>query len=153
MKKNCRVWKREQNQGNQKKEEKKNTTTPVTCSDEDFAVVVEEYLHVGDQMIEWVVDTTASYHVMPNRELFNTYKAGDFGCVKMGNIANSNIMGIRDICIQNNVGYQSMLEDVRHVPNLRLNLTSGIALDKEGFHNYFFKGRWKLTKGMMVVTR
>ena len=60
-------------------------------------------------MIEWVVDTTASYHVMPNRELFNTYKAGDFGCVNMGNTANSNIMGIRDISIQNNVGYQSMV--------------------------------------------
>ena len=57
MKKNCRVWKREQNQGNQKKEENKNTTTPFTCSDEDVAIVVEECLHVDDQMIEWVVDT------------------------------------------------------------------------------------------------
>ena len=50
MKKNCRVLKREQ--GNQKKEESKNTTAPVTCSDEDVAIVVEECLHVGDQMIE-----------------------------------------------------------------------------------------------------
>ena len=72
MKKNCRVLKREQ--GNQKKEESKNTTAPVTCSDEDVAVVVEECLHVGDQMIEWVVDTAASYHATPNRELFSTYK-------------------------------------------------------------------------------
>ena len=70
MKKNCRVLKREQ--GNQKKEESKNTTAPVTCSDEDVAVVVEECLHVGDQMIEWVVDTAASYHATPNRELFST---------------------------------------------------------------------------------
>ena len=30
---------------------------------------------------------------------------------------------------------------------------SEIALDKEGFHNYFDNGRWKLTKGMMVVAR
>ena len=151
MKKNCRVLKREQ--GNQKKEESKNTTAPVTCSDEDVAVVVEECLHVGDQMIEWVVDTAASYHATPNRELFSTYKTGDFGYVKMGNTASSNIAGIGDICIQTNVGYQLMLKDVRHVPDLRLNLMSGIALDKEGFQNYFGNGRWKLTKGTMVVAR
>ena len=62
MKKNCQVYKREQNQVNQKKEENKNTTAPVTCSDEDVAAVIEECLHVGDQMIEWVVDTAASYY-------------------------------------------------------------------------------------------
>ena len=45
-------------------------------------------------MIEWVVDTVVSYLAMPNRELFTTYKAGDFGCVKMGNTASSNIVGI-----------------------------------------------------------
>ena len=48
VKKNCQVWKREQNQGNQKKEENKDTTAPVTCNDEDVAVVVEECVHVGD---------------------------------------------------------------------------------------------------------
>ena len=104
-------------------------------------------------MIEWVVDTVASYHATPNRELFSTYKIGDFGYVKMGNTASSNIAGIGDICIQTNVGYQLMLKDVRHVPDLRLNLMSGIALDKEGFQNYFGNGRWKLTKGTMVVAR
>ena len=84
-------------------------------------------------MIEWVVDSAASYHATPNRELFSTYKIGDFGCVKMGNITNSNIVGIGDIFIPTNVGYRLMLIDVRHVPDLRLNLMSEIALDKEGF--------------------
>ena len=102
-------------------------------------------------MIEWVVDTVVSYHAMPNRELFTTYKAGDFGCVKMGNTTNSNIVGIGDIFIQTNVGYRLKLQDVRHVPDLCLNLMLGIALDKEGFQIYFGNGRWKLTKGTMVV--
>ena len=118
MKKNYRVLNREQNQGNQKKEENKKTTTPVTCSDEDTIVFVKECLYVGDQMIEWVVDTAASYHVMQNRELFITYKAGYIGCVMMENTANSNIVRIGDICIQTNVGYRLMLRDVRHVPDL-----------------------------------
>ena len=102
-------------------------------------------------MIEWVVDTAASYHATPNRELFTTYKAEGFGCIKMGNTANSNIVGIGDICIQTNVGYQLKLQVMRHVPNLRLSLMSRIALDKEGFQNYFDNGKWKLTKGTMVV--
>ena len=106
----------------------------------DVAVLVNECLHIGDQMIEWVVDIVASYHAMPNREFFTTYKAKDFGCVKMGNTVSSNIVGIGDICIQTNVGYQLKLQDVRHVPDLHLNLMFGIDLDKEGFHNYFNNG-------------
>ena len=104
-------------------------------------------------MTEWVVDTAASYQATPNRELFSIYKAGDFGCVKMENTASSNIVGIGDICIQTNVGYQPMLRDVRHVLDLRLNLMSRIALDKDGFQNYFDNGRWKLTKGTMVFAK
>ena len=50
-------------------------------------------------MIEWVVDTAASYHATPNREFFNTYKVGDFRCVKMGNTASSNAVGIGDVSI------------------------------------------------------
>ena len=92
-------------------------------------------------MIEWVVDTATSYHATPNRELFNTYKAGDFRCVKMGNTARSNIVGIRDIFIQTNVSYQLMMRDVKLVPYLCLNLMSIITLDKEGFQNYFGNGR------------
>ena len=42
---------------------------------------------------------------------------------------------------------------MRHVLDLRLNLMSEIALDKEGFYNYFGNGRWKLTKGTMIVAR
>ena len=42
---------------------------------------------------------------------------------------------------------------MRHVPDLHLNLMFGIALDKEGFHNYFNNGSWKLTKGTMVIAR
>ena len=42
---------------------------------------------------------------------------------------------------------------MRHVPDLCLNLTFKIALDKEGFQIYFGSGRWKITKGTMVVAR
>ena len=41
--------------------------------------------HVSDPGIEWIVDTGAAYHCVSKRKLFTTYKAGDFGCTKMGN--------------------------------------------------------------------
>ena len=42
---------------------------------------------------------------------------------------------------------------MRHVPDLRLNLISGVALDREGYVNYFGNGKWKLTKGSLVAAR
>ena len=48
----------------------------------------------------------------------------------MGNTSYSKIAGIRDICLKTNVGCTLVLKDVRHVPDLRMNLISGVALDR-----------------------
>ena len=68
----------------------------------------------------------------------------------MGNTSYSKIVGIGDVCIQTDVGCSLTLRDVRHVPDLRLNLISGVALDREGYVNYFGNGKRKLTKGSLV---
>ncbi|KAA8515633.1 hypothetical protein F0562_018756 [Nyssa sinensis] len=155
LKRNCYTWKREQKEenNNQKKNEEKNTTATF---EGDKVVVLscgeEECLHVGNE-IEWVIDTGASYHATYNKEFFTSYKAGDFGTVKIGNTIHSKIVGIGDVCISTSVGCTMTLRDVRHVPDLRLNLISGIALDREGYVNYFGNGIWKLTKGSLVVAR
>ena len=79
--------------------------------------------------------------------LFTTYKAGDFGTVKMGNSSYSKIVGIGDVYIETNVGSTMMLKDVRHVQDLRINVFSTLAIDQAGYCNYLANGRWKLTKG------
>ncbi|KAA8526119.1 hypothetical protein F0562_007781 [Nyssa sinensis] len=136
-----------------KKNEEKNT---IATFEGDEVVVLsygeEECLHVGNE-IEWVVDTGASYHATYNKEFFTSYRVGDFGTVKMGNTSHSKIVGIDDVCIRTSVGCMMTLRDVRHVLDLRLNLISGIALDREGYMNYFGNGVWKLTKGSLVVAR
>ena len=43
------------------------------------------------------------------------------------------------------------LKDVQHVPDLQLNLISASTLDRLGYENYFGSGKWKLTKGSLVV--
>ena len=55
--------------------------------------------------------------------------------------------------MRTNVGYTITLKDVRHVPDLRLNLLSGIAFDKEGYDSHFGNGTWKLMKGSIIVAR
>ncbi|MCI37404.1 retrovirus-related pol polyprotein from transposon, partial [Trifolium medium] len=65
----------------------------------------------------------------------------------------ANIVGIGDVCIQTNSGCALTLKDVRHVPDLRLNLISVHALDLDGFNNNFGDGKWKLTKGSLMVAR
>jgi hypothetical protein len=85
--------------------------------------------------------------------LFTTYKAGDFGTVKMGNTSYSKIVEIGDVCIKTNVGFTMMLKNVRHVPDLCFNLISIPVMDRAGYCNHLGNGRWKLAKGPMVVTR
>ena len=42
---------------------------------------------------------------------------------------------------------------MRHVPDLRMNLISGIALDRDGYESYFANQKWRLTKGSLVIAK
>ena len=109
--------------------------------------------HVANNDVEWVVDSASSHHVISIKELFTTYKARDFGTMKMGNSSYSKIVGIGDLCIKTNVGSTVMLKDVQHVPNLRMNVFSTLTIDWAGYCNYLGNWRWKLTKGPLVIVR
>ena len=71
----------------------------------------------------------------------------------MGNKSISQIVGINNIYVQTKVSCIITLKNVRHVPDLRLNLLSTSTLDKEGYEYFMGKGIWKLTKGSLVVAR
>ena len=94
--------------------------------------------------VEWVFDSASSCHVTPRNELFTSYKAGNFGRVKMGNNSYADIVGIRDFCVETNIGYTLALKNVRQVPDMCSNLISTHILDKEGYGNYFGDGKWRL---------
>jgi hypothetical protein len=113
----------------------------------------DECCHVADPYDEWVIDSAASYHVTPRREFFTSYKAGNLGRVKMGNKSYADIVGIGDICVETNTGYTLKLKDVRHIPDMRLNLISISVLDKEGYESHLGNGKWKLFKRSLVFAR
>ncbi|VFQ62905.1 unnamed protein product [Cuscuta campestris] len=50
-------------------------------------------------------------------------------------------------------GCRLVLRDVRHVPDIRLSLISAGLLDDEGYANNFCDGRWKLSRGCLIMAR
>ena len=113
----------------------------------------EECMHLAGIESEWVVDTSTSYHATPIRDLFCRYVAGDYSNVKMGNTSYSKIVRIEDICLKTNVRCTLVLKNVCHVPDLRMNLISKIALDQDGYKNYFTNKKWRLTRSISDCKR
>ena len=101
----------------------------------------------------WFVDSGATSHVTPKKELFSSYTPGNFGTLKMGNNHEVEVIGIGTVCLESNNGSKLVLNNVKHAPNVRLNLISVGYLDDEGYVNTLGVGQWKLTRGLMVVAR
>ena len=133
MKKECRFWKREQNE--MKKNEKETNTV---AAEGDIIIVCDDgCVCLAAQDSNQVTDSNASFHVTSHGDFFRSYTVGDFGNVGMGNSGTSKIVGIGDICLETSIGSKLILKDVRHVPDIRLNLISIGRLDDEGFTYYF----------------
>ena len=65
----------------------------------------------------------------------------------------TDIVGIGDICIQTNVGYIVILNNVRHIVNLLWNLISMSDLDKDNYKHRLSNGIWKLITGSLLVVK
>ncbi|CAH9105075.1 unnamed protein product [Cuscuta epithymum] len=154
MKKNCYKLLEERTKSNSQAKSKGGEALITISGDVAYCTINDETcLHVSREDTEWVVDTAASYHVTPHRYYFTTYKAGDFGAMKMGNSSSSEIARIGDVQIKTSSGSTITLKDVRHVPDLRLNLLSVVCLDEQGYENHFNRGTWKMSNGVLTIAR
>ena len=80
-----------------------------------------------------MVDSGASYHLTPDQKCFSSYRVNNHDVVKMGNEGACRIVGIGDVCLITSTRCKLLLKDVRHVPEVRLNLISAGRLDDEGY--------------------
>ncbi|WVZ01079.1 hypothetical protein V8G54_027148 [Vigna mungo] len=157
----CRFLKRDQKNGTvhpdvvdpKKKLEEKTTTAVVSDDTNVFLISEVNYLNIAFDDCTWIVDTRASFHVTPHEGFFSSYQKGDFGTVKMGNHVTSKIVGIGEVTLTTENGTRLVLKEVRHVPEMRLNLISVGKLDDAGMNNQFSDGKWKLCRGSMIVAR
>ena len=156
IRRNCReLNKSNSRKGGEDDEEDEGDETTAVMSDEELAVVVreEECLGVKSNDCTWVADSAATSHATPHRGNFSSYTSGNFGYVKMGNKARCKVIGIGTVCLKTNTGCKLVLKNVRHIPDIRLNLISTPVLDKEGYINNFRDGKWKLRRGNLVIAR
>ena len=154
IKRNCFKWKRK-NKGKGKQEKKDQNGDCVSAATTDDLVFVTEtdIINLVSDESSWVVDSGATLHVTPRKEFFTSFRYGDFGSLKMGNNGIAKVVGIGDVCLETTMGMKLLLKDVRYAPDVRLNLVSVSRLDDDGYNNYFGDGKWKLTKGNMIVAR
>ena len=93
------------------------------------------------------MDSGASFHTIPHREIIQNYVVGNFGKVYLANGSALDVVGMGDVWILLPNGSVWLLEKVRHIPDLRRNLISVGQLDDEGHAILFIGGTWKVTKG------
>ena len=111
-------------------------------------------LDVDSRPIEnWILDSSCTFHMTPNRVWFYTYEPIHKGVVLMGNKASCKVVGIGTVCIRMFNGVVRTLGDVKHVPNLTRNLTSQSTLDAKGYKYTDEGGVLKISKGALVVMK
>ncbi|GMH21891.1 hypothetical protein Nepgr_023734 [Nepenthes gracilis] len=154
IKRFCYKWKRE-NTGKKRSEkrrgEEESSVSVVTGGDLLLACESKDSVSVAEQAYDWVVDSSASIHVTSRRELLSTYTPSAPGVLKMGNMEASEIIGRGDVSLLMNNGAGLILRDVRHAPDIHMNIISVGQLDDEGYCSVFCDGDFKLIKGSMVV--
>ena len=57
------------------------------------------FLAVDSPLDDWVLDSGASFHTTPHREIIQNYAAGDFGKVHLADGSALDVVGLRDVRI------------------------------------------------------
>ena len=110
-------------------------------------------LSVNSPIESWILDSGASFHSTPCREIMENYVSGDYGKVHLADDETLNIMGKGDVRVKLPNGTTWKLQGVRYIPGLKRNLISVGQLDGEGYCTTFSDCEWKITKGALVIAR
>ena len=63
------------------------------------------------------------------------------------------VISIHNAIFMTDIGCKLVLNDVRHVLDVRLDIVSTGKLDDEGYPNHFSIRRWMLTKGSPTIAK
>lgn len=123
------------------------STSKTGMSDEVLSVDFSSH----DQ--HWLLDSSASNHMCIHREWFKSYKPINDGVVYMGNDVTCNIFGTGSIQLKMFDGTNKILNDVRHVLEIRKNLISLGVLNTNGYKTFIQGGVMKIYKGILLVMK
>ena len=99
------------------------------------------------------MDSVVSFHTTPHQEIIQNYDVGDFCKVYLVDGTALDVVGMGDVHILLPNTFVWLLENVRHILDLRRNLISIEQLNDEGHAILFVGGTWKVSKGARVLAR
>jgi hypothetical protein len=132
-------FKRDQSRGRDSDDGNEHTAV-IVFDEEVFITCDEDFINLTYHDSTWVINFVASFHVTSRRDLFISYKEGDYGVIRMRNNEVYKISKIKNICVDTRLGCKLILKEVWHVPDMRLHLILICALDDDGYQNHFFGG-------------
>ncbi|KAK3008426.1 hypothetical protein RJ639_014825 [Escallonia herrerae] len=131
------------------KDNSKTADTGVVEDNFDGADVLSVTINSSDE--GWIIDTSCSYHMCPNRDWFATYHSFDGSKVHMENDVTCKVVRIGLIQIRMHDDIVRTLTDVRHVPELRKNLISLGTLDSNSCSYRAAGGVMRIMKGVLIM--
>ncbi|KAL3623657.1 hypothetical protein CASFOL_032473 [Castilleja foliolosa] len=102
---------------------------------------------------DWVLDSGATFHMCPSKDLFEELTEAEGGKVVLGNDGVCTIKGTGSIRFKLSSGEERLLTSVCYVPDLRRNLISVGMLDDLGYDIKASQGRIKILKGSLVMLK
>ena len=106
-------------------------------------LLISEVNLVSDKTT-WVVDCGASFHLIPDQICFSSYRVRSWLC-------EGGEWTSMSMCFTTSSGYRLVLENVWHVPEVRLNMISAGRVDHEGYTDSFWNNILKICKGNLIV--
>ncbi|GJT35276.1 hypothetical protein Tco_0925695 [Tanacetum coccineum] len=86
-----------------------------------------------EELLDWIMDSGGSYHMTYKRDYLFDFEEYDGGNILLGDGRECRVRGTCKVQVQMRDGSSFVLDNVRYVPELRLNLISLDTLEKEGF--------------------
>nr|CAD1842820.1 unnamed protein product [Ananas comosus var. bracteatus] len=114
-------------------------------------VIDDEVLMAGSSSVfhqNWILDSGVTHHMCPHRSWFITYEECDGGTISMGNNSTRRTVGVGSVRLRMYDGMVRVLENVRHVPDLKKGLISLSELDNKGYKFTGQGGVIKVSKGV-----
>eukprot|EP00253_Pinus_taeda_P023778 PITA_23778 len=95
----------------------------------------------------WLIESGASFHFTPHRDLFYEYEIYDGGDAFLGDDKKTRIIGRGKVKLKLQGGRVRTLPGVLHIPTLARNLISISKLDDAGVKTMFEKDTCKMVRG------
>jgi hypothetical protein len=101
----------------------------------------------------WLVDSGASFHMTPHKELFCEYESYDGGNVLLGDDSTTRIIGQGHVKLRLIDGRIKTLPGVLNIPCLARNLISVSKMGDAGVKSIFEKETCRMVRGAMVLLK